>query len=791
MAVELSLSVGAVIPDNSDVQKVRLRQLINEIILAINGLDNGKVWMTTLTSVAAMTPPAGTNMIISASNNGATTGMVTYRLIAAQTNPNANQFQAANGTWWNLVEDIPSIRVGLANAILGRVWHTTAGNIETLTPPTGVDQIIVAGNSGVTTWRRLASAPATPNPAIHRQTVDGRWWQLSEDTIAIKASIADLATRIALSAFPPVTNVGGTPNAITGTVPYGGGVTMNAGERITLIPIAANTGPTTFNNIQIRTESDQQMTGGELQPGRRLLLERDPSINILRIVGGGVSSADVASAVSAALAPALLRLSAAEAAIVAPFVTADGDEGRALMTDALGQAILIWLSGTDGGFDAHMSRAFWERGAEILGLSGGGGGGGGSLADDAVDLIGTQGQSLSVGGDFTPQNYPASATPRTAFLAAQRPGEALMLLGMQRGDNTPIVVLDQPRSQGYNESVPATSFGDAVPSTTGLTAAWPIAVALNRYREELGLPQVPVATACHGVSGQLIENIDNDPNTGTVGYLTIWNNLRFWHQEARRLGIATGKKVRVPWHYWVHGTSAAGYEEGSYLTQLWKYKDDMQALMKTLGIEGPAGMLVSQSGGNTRIDSPGNQWHVVDEQLQFCEQGGGILTTPEYAYEIFDNNVHPDAHWVAQFAEVGARAAAETERGNRWTIGRPKVQLMGSTMILNFDTLRPGEYLERHTATRYNGQGIDNFLGFEAVGTTINSLTIRGQTVALECAAPPTGVRYAYQRQDVRSFANNRWNAHRGLLRTSDVWKSKILADVDLYRWINSFKIAF
>ncbi len=107
------------------------------------------------------------------------------------------------------------------------------------------------------------------------------------------------------------------------------------------------------------------------------------------------------------------------------------------------------------------------------------------------------------------------------------------------------------------------------------------------------------------------------------------------------------------------------------------------------------------------------------------------------------------------------------------------------------DHLRPGEYLRAHSAARYNGEGIDQYLGFQPVGTTFTGMTLRGQTIAFECAAPPTGVRYAYQRQDVRAFANNRYNAHRGLLRTSEEWLSKQLANTMLYRWIPSFKMTF
>ena len=678
-----------------------------------------------------------------------------------------------------------------------RIWPTTTTDISTLTPPDATDQISIGHNGGYTLWRRLSGAPGTVNPAIHAQTVDGRWWQLVEDTAGLRATVASAISLVANSAFPPfaITAGSSTANAIVGTVPYGNGTSFVAGNRLSLTPLAANTGAVTLNNVQVRDEAGQFLTGGELVPGRMVLLERDASQNFFRIVGGGLSRADV----QALIAPVSARVTLLETAATAPFETIVGETDRAVMTDAAGNAIIVWKPGVTGGFDLHVADSFVDRLADRLGTGGGGeplptpG-----LSTTEIQLVGVNGQSLSVGGDFTPQTFPASITTRAQMLEQIRPGAALFLEGTIRADRNastgaiiPIVSLDMPRSQGYDESVPATGFGQAQPSVTGVTAAFPLANILNEYRRDLNLPQVPIATQCHGVSGQLIENIDNDPATGDPGYLTIWNNLRYWHAQARAVALATGRRVSVPWHYWVHGTSAAGYAQGSYLAQLWNYVQDMQELMLTLGLEGPARMLVSQAGGNTRIDNAGNQWHVVDEQLQFCEEGGGILTTPEYAYEVFDNNVHPDAHNLTQIAEVAARAAAETEAGRPWTIHRPKVQLMGSTMILNFDSLRPGEYLKRHDPARYGGQGIDQYLGFQPVGTTFTDMTMRGQTIAFTCAAPPTGLRYAYQRQDVRAFANNRYNAHRGLLRTSDEWRSKMLTDTMLYRWIPSFKIAF
>lgn len=87
----------------------------------------------------------------------------------------------------------------VSDLFLGRVWHTTERNIATLTPPTNIDQISVASDAGHVTWRRMSGAPGAVDPAIHVQTLDGRWWRLSESTLDIKTSITELAAGRAYS----------------------------------------------------------------------------------------------------------------------------------------------------------------------------------------------------------------------------------------------------------------------------------------------------------------------------------------------------------------------------------------------------------------------------------------------------------------------------------------------------------------------------------------------------------------------------------------------------------------
>lgn len=598
--------------------------------------------------------------------------------------------------------------------------------------------------------------------------------------------------------FIPVSAVGGTANAITATFPPA--LTNSVGTRLSIIPIAANTGPATLNGVQLRDMNGAVLTEGALMPGRVYQFERMAAINAWQMVAEPFGRADATALVNSLIGSFQANLSAVASSvanvqteIAAPFQALAGGSVIALATDGEDKALIVWRTeadDADSGLDAHMSRTFWQRGAPYLGSSGGGGGTGSALlSTTALDLITVNGQSLSVGGDI-PTSLPA--VNRAQLIARARAGAALMLQGTARGDNDangnpiPISTVDMPRSQGYNTGIPATGLGPAMPGSTVVTSAWPMAAAINEYRLALGLQMVPVITQCHGISGVSADDMDNDPATGT-GSLTIWNNAMFVLDQAKLQAQASNKLLRVPFHSIDHGTHAQSWAAGRYLAFMWKYSRDYQAAVRAKGIEGAAVMLIDQAGGNSNTLTPA--WEVVDEQLQFCEAGGGVLAVPQYPFEIADDNVHPDAHATILYSETRAWCAAEVQAANRWTIRRPVPSVIGNTLVLTFDSLREDEYLMSHDPAKYGGVGIDAYLGFQIGGGTITGIDIRGRQVVLTCSSAPTSVRYAYQSQDVRG-AGNRFNAHRGLLRTSLTKPSLLLPGQTLHRWVNSFKMA-
>ena len=467
------------------------------------------------------------------------------------------------------------------------------------------------------------------------------------------------------------------------------------------------------------------------------------------------------------------------AALATPFEVVQGMDATATRVDAAGNAFEVMRP---DGLDAHMSAQFWSRGAEILGAGTGGTGG---LSTTQLHAITVNGQSLTVSGDYT-------ATVTLASMRALRSDAALMLAGMQRSDNVPIADVLGPRGVGYNTAVPATGFVRAEPHGNQQGMPFPLAVAVNAHRADLGLAQVPVVTTAHGISGVPIEQMDDDPATGANTDTIVWSNFAYWFAQVQAAAAIAGKAVSVPWHVMTHGTSAKGYARGDYAAKWWALQADAMDYIRGLGLRPPR-YAITQSGGDS--NTVGETWAVCDDQLDICEAGGAVLATPLYWYEIADNNVHPDAEAQALYCDTIAWAMAEVEAGRRWTITRPVAtwDAVASVLVLDFASLREDEWLEAEDAAKYAASGGVGLgaahLGFEAVGATITGLTLRGRTVRLACSAKPTAVQYAMQVQDMSGTAGNRYNAHRGLIRTSTRKPSKLVPGKMLVRAVPSFTL--
>ncbi|SMO78651.1 hypothetical protein [Paracoccus laeviglucosivorans] len=454
--------------------------------------------------------------------------------------------------------------------------------------------------------------------------------------------------------------------------------------------------------------------------------------------------------------------------------TVQGQTARVLDTDADGNAVWVWKYGADGGFDGIMSQDFWDRGRDALNI------GGQFLSTTEVELSGVNGQSLTVGGP-----YNAAFTVSQARALAN--DGCLEVAGMTRGDNVLIADTLGPRGQGYNLLNHGTGLERGMPGAAAPGLAFGTFAVLNLHRKDLGLPQIPVVTSCHGIAGIPIEEMDDDPDTGNTTNAIVWSNFAHWSQSSLQWANAAGKKILPGWHVWCHGTSAQNMLRGEYAQEWWDLQGHSLEFWRSIGFPTPR-YIFGQPGGNTNITT--QPWAVCDDILDICEQGGAVLGAIEYWYPIDDNNVHPDAKVTMIMGETNAWAISEVEAGNTWTIKRPRpVRTSPTQLVLHFDSLREDETLELEAATKYNGQGIDAFFGFQLTGGTITGVVIRGNTAVITHTGSPTAVKYAMQAQVTTGFEGNRFTSHRGLLRTSLRKQSKIFADEMLVRPIPSFTL--
>ncbi|MBM3604279.1 MAG: hypothetical protein FJX25_05855 [Alphaproteobacteria bacterium] len=473
-----------------------------------------------------------------------------------------------------------------------------------------------------------------------------------------------------------------------------------------------------------------------------------------------------------------------QANLSSPFRTtvAEGDV-RVLRTDANGQAIEIYRP---TGLDAIYCPEFWERGAAAIApfLNLPGSGSGHLYSTASWDVIGVHGQSLSTGGLYD----------SLAFndVAGRSPEGVLQLTGMARNDGPIVGDTLGASSYGYAPNATATGVAPARPGATRIGAAYPMALARDIIQRKAGIKdQAPTITTSHGWAGIELDILDSDPNTGRNTNTDAWQWLVRYYQQLAAVAARANRRVNVPWHLIVHGTSAQGWVAGRYRGVWLGLQRDTRALFDSLGFGGGKRWMLTQSGGRANTSNTvTDPWHVLQDQMELVEAGAAELGTCEYWYPIDDNDVHPAAASTARFSEASARGMTEIEAGRRWSIHRPKRVMEGSTLILDYDSLRPGEYLRAVSATKYNGQGIDGFLGYQLVGGTITEVELRGRTARLTYTGTPTRIRYANQRQDTTSFANNRYNAMRGLVKASDEWPSELIPGAVVERPTPIFDLA-
>ncbi|WP_408592028.1 hypothetical protein ACIPCF_07895 [Paracoccus marcusii] len=120
------------------------------------------------------------------------------------------------------------------------------------------------------------------------------------------------------AAFPAVTDVAGTANAITATFPLG--FTNGPGVRFSLVPVAANTGTVTLNGLSLRDMDGVPLVANALTPQRTYLFERMRTVNAYQMVAEPISRADISILVQGATA-SIAEQVATRAPIASPAFT--------------------------------------------------------------------------------------------------------------------------------------------------------------------------------------------------------------------------------------------------------------------------------------------------------------------------------------------------------------------------------------------------------------------------------------------------------------------------------------
>lgn len=307
------------------------------------------------------------------------------------------------------------------------------------------------------------------------------------------------------------------------------------------------------------------------------------------------------------------------------------------------------------------------------------------------------------------------------------------------------------------------------------------------------MPLMIVGT--NGYGGRGIEEFDDDPATGT-GSTTLWQNNRYWLQQARAVAAAQGYTPVLKDLLVIHGTADKGRPRGWYLERAKKVID--LHLSHAFDLFGYAPKLImGQAGGDANTVNDGETgWGVVLDQIDLIRHYDGLLIGPEFAMMISDDNVHPDWKNRALFGELADEAQSYYEAGLSWNLLWPdQVTVTGNQVIIPVNLPHGCNMLKVPEPNKYAAYGgfCDN-LGFTAPGRTITDVALSGRVCTVTLDAAPTVLCYAKQIQNIeghRDAQGGGYTAHRGLIATDWTMESKAFAGVMHRRWLPSWEWTF
>lgn len=303
MAVNLTRTVAAVISDNTRVDKAPMRDLLNEIIAAINGLDP----LLTPSYVNRAAAEAGTPMLAASIN------MVIVRegnaLLLRSRTAFADDPLFSTGARWGVVQRHDSAAI-LSELRNGRIWTLGSATPSGTTPQPGTNQVLCVTSTGAALYRPIAAPVPPTETGTDRLDAAGQWWRLVWDSQASAADVTALRNALAVSGPIPLSNLRGTANAIVADIApayvSAGITTVSDGGELVWVPAAANTADNPTIAIagdiarEIRRIDGSTFPAAGLVIGQPLVMRRTGGQ--YRVVRGDVTYAQLAAETAARVA---------------------------------------------------------------------------------------------------------------------------------------------------------------------------------------------------------------------------------------------------------------------------------------------------------------------------------------------------------------------------------------------------------------------------------------------------------------------------------------------------------
>lgn len=394
--------------------------------------------------------------------------------------------------------------------------------------------------------------------------------------------------------------------------------------------------------------------------------------------------------------------------------------------------------------------------------------------------FGTRWQRPIVDGQSLALAWNGTVAERAILSFMNRRG-VRMLTGLQRADGA-AVSIHGTGSLTYN-ATPATGEAAAVVATNA-PIDFVLSLALDAWREDLGLPRARLLVGFNGLAGQSINEFDDDDPmvTGTLGTLIRDNHDRHY-QESKRIIPS----IEALFYAMIQGEANVSWTREEYaMAASAVYNDAMNDIDARFG--GNVPLMLWQTGGY--VNSTGNPYGPPLAQADLIRDFGGVMAGPIYPFHLSDQ-VHPYHEPSIIMAEMGAYVWAKHEQGVSLSMlyGTPTV--MGNQVIIPVEGLEPGKSLTFDPVDKYAAYGGLTNRGVEVIGNTVTNVELSGANIIVTASAAIAGQRFqiAMQSADMSSFvdANGRnYAAHRCDIMESSPVDSKILPGTPVKRFVLS-----